>query len=207
MRIIDHIVYAVPDFDKAIEDLEEKLGVRPVTGGKHLLHGTKNALVNLGNTCYLEILAPDSENKEFKGERWMGVDLITESKFTRWAIKSIQIEKESEILRKYEQNRGQISGGERKTPEGESLSWKMTLPFSRPEVDIIPFITDWSSSAFHPTEKLNVCCQLYGLELFHPDSEHVQLVLNQLNVDIEVKYASTPIIKTQILGLNGLITL
>jgi hypothetical protein len=55
-----------------------KLGVKPVIGGRHLLHGTKNALINLGNQCYLEILAKDEENPTFKGTRWMGIDLITQ---------------------------------------------------------------------------------------------------------------------------------
>ena len=35
--LIDHIVYAVPDFDLALSDLAEKLGVNPIIGGRHLL--------------------------------------------------------------------------------------------------------------------------------------------------------------------------
>jgi len=56
---IDHIVLAVPNLEEGILWLEKKLGVRPAYGGQHLTEGTHNALLNLGNNCYLELLAID----------------------------------------------------------------------------------------------------------------------------------------------------
>ena len=61
-REIDHIVYCVPDLENGIDYIEELLGIRPVFGGRHLSNGTKNALLNLGDNCYLEILAVDDES-------------------------------------------------------------------------------------------------------------------------------------------------
>ena len=87
-RKIDHIVYAVPDLSAACDELEELLGVRPIFGGYHDSQGTKNALLNLGNQCYLELLAVDEANTKIEAPRWMGVDLIQHPRITRWAIKS-----------------------------------------------------------------------------------------------------------------------
>ena len=66
MRQIDHIVYTVPNLEKAIDWFAEISGIRPAFGGYHTTQGTKNAVVNLGNSCYLELLAADDANKDIQ---------------------------------------------------------------------------------------------------------------------------------------------
>jgi hypothetical protein len=52
---VDHLVYATPDLDRGIDEIEKLLGVRASPGGQHQGRGTRNALVALGPTAYLEI--------------------------------------------------------------------------------------------------------------------------------------------------------
>jgi hypothetical protein len=203
----DHIVYAVPDFDLALLGLSEKFGVKPVIGGRHLLHGTKNALINLGNQCYLEILAKDEENTTFKGSRWMGLDLITQPTITRWAVKSPDIEKGSAILKDFQSDLGKISSGERLTTDGSLLKWKMTLPKSEPEVDIIPFLLDWSGCSFHPCDRLQNGCELVDIVFYHPQPELIQSVFSSMSIENKILHSPEPKIEVKIKGLNGEISL
>jgi len=202
-RKIDHIVYAVPDLEVAINEFEKLSGVRPVFGGYHTTKGTKNAIVNLGNDCYLEILAIDEGNVSVTPPRWMGIDFIKTPQLTRWSLKSNQLLQDSEILQKYHTEMGIIQGGQRKTNTGE-LTWEMILPLATPAVELAPFMTDWQHSAVHPTHNLPQECELVDLTFTHPNPAVIQSVFDELDVDIIVQKGEKAMIRANIQSPNGL---
>ena len=143
MEKLDHIVYAVPNLEEAMNWFEAKAGIRPIFGGYHTTQGTQNALLKIGEKCYLELLAIDEENKEVTTPRWMGIDLITQPKITRWAIQSSNLQTDSKVLRTYNMEMGNITGGQRKKSDGKLLTWELTMPLAEPEVEVMPFLIDW----------------------------------------------------------------
>lgn len=204
-RQIDHIVYSVPDLEIACNDLEKLLGVRPVFGGYHRTQGTKNALLNLGNQCYLELLAIDEANIEIKPPRWMGIDLITRPQITRWAIKSSTLQQDRLHLKRHNSKLGEIDGGQRKMQDGNVLKWRMILPIAEPVVDIVPFMVDWQGSSHHPTDKLLKGCRLVEVKVFHPQPSIVQAVFENLGVDLKVKKGEEVRISILVEGLKGVV--
>ena len=123
-KTIDHIVYTVSDLDRATIEFEKMTGVRPIFGGYHPSQGTKNALINLDNGAYLELLAKDDSNTNVKPPRWMGVDFLTKDQITRFALKSNTLKKDARFLQKFDAQMGQISGGSRSTTSGSLLQWE-----------------------------------------------------------------------------------
>ena len=206
-RKIDHIVYCVHNLKEAIVDLENKMGVKATIGGAHLTQGTKNALINLGDQCYLEILAIDQTNTDIKAPRWMGIDLLQSAKVTRWALKTQDITQDSKALQQYNSDMGQVTGGSRKMTNGKTLAWQIAMPLPSPEVDIIPFITDWSESEAHPTDSMDHECKLLELRLNHPIPTEVQNLFDQMFIDFKINKSTNATIKAIIQCPNGIVQL
>ena len=199
-------MYAVSDLDEAIFEFEHKLGVTPIFGGYHKTFGTKNALINLNNQTYLELLASDDTNTSVARPRWMGIDFLLKNQITRWAVKSNRLDKDSEVLKKYKPNMGEIKRGSRNTADGSLLEWELIMPLPKPEVELIPFFLDWSTTEKHPSELLpDMGCELLKLYATHPNPDKITSLLGILQCDLEVIKSDITAIKLVIKCPKGII--
>lgn len=161
--------------------------------------------MNLSDECYLEIIAIDPDNHDVQQDRWMGIDLLESPKLIRWAIKSDNLQNDQTILRKYNSEMGEIQPGSRQTASGELLQWELIIPLSTPEVEVIPFVLDWSQSEMHPTEVLeSTPFKLNKIQLTHPEPEKISQFLNELDVEAELVKGIAPTIHAQLQGANGI---
>lgn len=188
---IDHLVYATPDLNRGIEEIEHLLGVKATPGGQHPGRGTRNALVGLGPTAYLEIIAPDPEQPTPTEPRSFGIDGLKQAKLVAWSMKATDLAKlRNEAVRKgvpYDEVR---SGG-RQRPDGIKLSWQTINP-SVPEAEgVLPFFIDWGRSP-HPADTAAKGATLLSLRAEHPNAKSISAMLKQLGIDIPVTYGPTP---------------
>jgi hypothetical protein len=208
MKKVDHLVYTTPNLEATIDDLEAKLGVRPVFGGYHDTQGTKNALINLDNGAYLEILAADDDNTAISPPRWMGVDALTKAQMTRWALKSEDLSDDSQLLKQYDENMGTVFAGSRQNAAGDWLRWKMLLPLATPEVELTPFFVDWRTSDVHPHDVLpDMGCSLVELYATHPEPEMIMARLENLGVKLRVEKGTRVALRAKIKCPKGIIEL
>ncbi len=206
-RQIDHIVLTVSDLQNTMNLFQNTYGIQTQHGGQHKEFGTHNALVNLGNGVYLEILAPDPNNEAFAGKRWMGADLSQNPVVSRWALKSSDLENDQSILSKFNKKYGDIIEGSRQKTDGNMLRWKMIKPLPSPLVDIVPFMVDWTDSDSHPTDSLPVACQLHSIEFGHPEKEKYQQLFEELNVEHKVEVATDVHIRIRLQTDKGIVEL
>lgn len=204
LGLVDHLVYCVHDLEKSIDRIEKEYGLVASVGGRHLNQGTRNALINIGNGCYLELLTIDNENDTVTSDRWMGIDLLTTDKITRWAMKSMTIDQDKDVLSEYKVLLGEMNRGMRQKPNGGMLRWDMTVPASEPEVEVMPFMIDWSHSDAHPVDGLSVQGQLQELRLSHPEPERLRSCFDKLDIRISISEAESASIRALIEGPNGL---
>ncbi|MCY3902185.1 MAG: VOC family protein [Caldilineaceae bacterium] len=210
----DHLVYAAPDLDKAVDKLTALLGVRPSAGGQHP-NGTHNALLSLNQSCYLEVIAPDpAQCSGESGEPLaFGLDELHVGKLTTWAVLAPSLEEVAQAAQAAGYDPGVIVEGGRTRPDGVELRWRTT---KRPEAQeswpppgdgLVPFLIEWGEGTPHPAKTSTQGARLLELSLFHPRPAEVQPMLSALHIDILVAAGPAAAMRARLETPNGIVTL
>lgn len=188
---IDHLVYATPDLDLGVNTIEKTLGVRATPGGQHPGMGTRNALVALGPTSYLEIIGPDPDQPTPAGPRRFGIDALKAPRVIGWVAKSRELEAVSARAASSGVPLGPVIPGSRKRPDGVVLSWRYTDPNIVAADRLVPYFIDWGNSP-HPSATAARGATLVQLRAEHPDAPRVQKMLDALGLHLHVEQGSAP---------------
>ena len=188
---LDHLVYATPDLEATIADLEALLGVRAAYGGRHQGRGTRNALIALSELSYLEIVGPDETQTDVVRPRWLGVDALTTARLVTWAAKCADIERVVEGAARDGVVLGRVTSGSRQTTDGTVLRWQLTDPGALLEGGVIPFLIDWGTTV-HPASTAPRGPALLSLRAEHPEPTRVERAVLALGLDLSVTHASQP---------------
>jgi glyoxalase-like protein len=181
---VDHVILGINDLQKGIEELERRTGVRAAFGGAHPGRGTQNALLSLGGNHYLEILAPNPEEKGGeRAEELLGLAALTP---VGWAVRTHDIAALEKSLRGPGAQAGEIRPGARKRPDGTRLAWK-TLDYAAPSSPLLPFFIEWDPAGAHPSTTSPSGCRLTGLFLEDPKPAALRDALRAADVGVEVR--------------------
>ncbi|HYM82408.1 MAG TPA: VOC family protein [Candidatus Limnocylindria bacterium] len=202
MNRIDHLVYATPDLSQGVEEIEALLGVRASAGGPHPGWGTRNALIALGSTNYLEIIAPDPKQPPPRKPRPFGIDRLAESTLVTWAARSTNLEALAREAGRGGVRLGAVLSGSRLLPDGIELSWRLTDPWTVVADGIVPFFIDWGES-HHPAGVAAPGASLVELRAEHPKWDRVQAMLHTLGLDLSVGEGSQPALIAVVRGPRG----
>jgi hypothetical protein len=206
LQKVDHLVYGTPDLNRGIEEIEKLLGVRATPGGKHPGRGTHNALLGLGPTTYLEIIAPDPEQPQPKTPRPFGLDGLKQPGLIAWAAKGIELDELTRDAARKGVRLGEVTSGSRQRPDGVVLSWRYTNPQTVVAEGIVPFFIDWGQSP-HPAQTAAGGLSLVDMRAEHPDAVRIQNMLRELGIDMPVKRGSRPQLIAVIKGPRGRVEL
>ncbi len=204
--LIDHLVYATPDVEHSITELETRLGIRASLGGQHIGKGTRNALLALGPRTYLEIVGPDHTQPTPASPRWFGIDTLTAPRLVTWAVYSPALTQLCKVATRDGVYLGELGAGKRTRPDGVQLSWEYTDPRAMLADGLVPFFIDWGESP-HPAAQAERGLTLVELRAEHPSLDIVVRMLDVLKVVIPVTKASTSALCAIIAGPNGRIAL
>jgi len=180
---IDHLVYAGPDLNEALDMATVTLGVDAVPGGQHLGLGTRNYLVNLDKGSYLEIIGPDPDQPEPDQPRPFGIDELRDPQLVGWAARTDDIDRAVVAARENDVGLGDPVSMQRETTDGELLSWRLTPP----SAGVIPFLIDWGETP-HPAESLPAAAHLVGLRLETKERDEVKAAVKSLGLEVDVRW-------------------
>ncbi len=176
---LDHFMWVVPDLASGMDEIERLTGVRPIPGGAHEGLGTRNALLGLGDSVYLEILAPDPE-QDMAGTMGAQLAHLGQSGLVAWAVRTENLARVVDGLSASFpdwQARKPLDVS-RKRPDGQLIEWQLLLPGLSHRG--VPFFIDWLTSP-HPTQDLPEECSVESFVVRSADSESLEhLGLGQL---------------------------
>ncbi|MEU1271457.1 VOC family protein [Streptomyces sp. NPDC005799] len=180
---LDHLVLATPDLAATVADFTERTGVEPAPGGAHVGLGTRNHLVSLGGSRYLEIIGPDPEQMRPDGPRPFAVDELASARPVTWAISPPDLDAAVAAARARGYDPGDIRPMSRRRPDGTLLRWRLTDGDTQHPSGLVPFLIDWGSSV-HPTATDLPTTPLLELSASAPDPDEIRPLLSALNAEL-----------------------
>ncbi|MEM9618204.1 MAG: VOC family protein [Pseudomonadota bacterium] len=199
---VDHIIYAVPDLETGMAEIETLLGVRPVIGGRHPQYGTHNALLSLGPSTYLEIIAPAPDMSAPERGYFFGAASDV-SRLAMWVLRTDDIETLSESAVAAGVPLGQIEAGRREKPDGTAITWKASDPYAMPLQGAVPFLIEWGEDTLHPAQSTPPAGELIGLSVEHPRPDDLRRAFDALGVELQITQADAYRLVATVRTLSG----
>lgn len=184
MAQIDHLVWAAPDLDRAIDELQTRTGRRAIAGGAHPGNGTRNAVLGLGGRSYLEILAPDPAQATVATPAASLAKLAGPILHT-FAVATGRLDRVAVKLEQAGLPHAGIIPMSRQLPTGRLVRWRLLIPTGHAYGPLVPFFIDWGDSP-HPADEAQDGCSLTRLSLTHPEAWSLSPLLEKLEVEVEV---------------------
>ena len=180
---VDHIVFTCPTLEAGIEYVYERTGVRAAHAGSHPGVGTHNALLSLGDDCYLEIIAPDPNQPEPDQPRPFSLDdPRTHFRFNAFAVHpnpptSMLALVNDMVVRGLDP--GPIHETSRRKPDGSMLSWQLTSlsVAAGPR----PWLIDWGATP-SPASSSPEGCTLVNLRCYGPQAREMDGMLHLMGL-------------------------
>jgi len=200
MTGLDHIILGIDDLDRGVAWVERHTGVRAIFGGVHPGRGTQNALLALGPSCYLEILAPDHRQSSLA---WFTQVLtLREPKLISWAVHTPDL---AALAQAAVAAGFPIDGphdGARSRPDGKILSWKL-FHLHDDRGGLLPFFIEWGRDSVHPAADAPPGCHIETFELQSPEAQALTSVCQTLAIDVRVEPAEKPLMLARIASPRG----
>lgn len=183
MNQLDHLVVTAADLASGCAYIQALLGVAPGAGGEHQGMATHNRLMRLGDSVYLEVIAPNPEAPLPVRARWFGMDDPSRLRVPRLATWVVRTSAIHDVVQGLGWDPGPIHPMQR-----GPWQWQITIPQDgQMQADgLLPTCIQWQGHQ-HPTDLMPASgCRLLRLELLHDAQYDLTGQLHALSLSQEV---------------------
>ncbi len=197
---VDHLVWYAADLAEGMRDFTERLDCPPLHGGVHPGEGTRNAVLSLGDSTYLEILGRDPAQPEDNLDP--EIRDLAGSGLYHWAVGGVDLEElRSNVLAEGLEGSCLVTGG-RVLPNGGWLGWKLFGLRNHSFGALVPFFIDWTNSE-HPAKTAPRGGSLITISVFSPAPDELGAIYRILGLDITITPAATPALSAVLQSRSG----
>lgn len=177
----DHLVITAASLQAGMAWVEERLGVSmaPRIGGEHVRLGTHNALLQLGDGFYLEVIAIDPAAPTPARARWFGLDALPKDaapRLAHWVARTNDIHAAVAA--------SPISPGPVQAMSRGALNWLITIADDGQLAadGVMPSLIQWQADPHPATALPDLGCRLVQLELAHPQAAAIGETLHAIGL-------------------------
>ena len=199
-KLLDHILLGCNDLGVGIDYVYQRTGIRAAAGGVHPGAGTKNALLSLGPSRYLEIIAPDPLQPASSDPR--GLAGLKNPALMGWAAHRHDLSEFATLLRGAGIECVGPNPGSRSRPDGTTLKWR-TLALKEVREGVLPFFIEWDSHSLHPSVDAPAGCRLTDFGIGTPDPSALKALAEKLQLDVQIHQSNEARLAATIVGPKG----
>ena len=205
---VDHLLIGAADLDAGIQWVYGRTGVRAAFGGVHPGGGTRNALLSLQRRRYLEVIAPDPAQSEYRFR--VDVRSLARPQLVTWAAATPDADA---VARRARAAGLEVTGpdaGSRARPDGVVLRWRIVSvknDLGSAGVEPIPFFIEWDPRSPHPSIDSPGGCDLLSFRIAHPRPADLKAALDALGISVPVDAAERPRLTATLSTPRGEVTL
>jgi hypothetical protein len=188
MNKLDHLLWACANLDDAVSQLQALSGATVHRGGSHPGGGTRNALLGLNNTTYLEIIGPDPE-QDISGTHGELMASLPMPRLITYAVACADFNMTKTRLNAIGLTMAAPVAASRELEDGQLLHWQSASITGHDFGPFVPFLINWGDSP-HPSASLAPECKLADFSLKHPNADGLNQVLTALQLDIRCETGS-----------------
>lgn len=170
---IDHLVLAALDLEALGRWWSEQTGTAATPGGAHTGRGTRNQLVGIDATTYIELIGRDPDQPEPRQPRGFDIDDRPGIRFARFAMAVDDLDAVAATIARHGIEPGPVFDMERTRPDGVRLAWRLCVPPDPALAGVMPFFIQWAPDAPHPAADLASVCSLESLSMTHPEASSI----------------------------------
>ena len=149
---VDHVIFGVADLDLAVERFAERYQLAAQAGGEHPQLGTRNCLVPVGDGQYVELMAVADPASSHPLPRFLSAAIVTGDRPVALCIAPDDLDATAGRLALA------VVDGERRTPAGAVVRWRMAGLESALGPERLPFFIDWGGDGPGLDPALNGDC-------------------------------------------------
>lgn len=202
---LDHLVIAGTDLLALAAWWTQTTGVAPARGGSHPGYGTRNALVGVDQTTYIELIAPDPDQPEPPNPRPFGIDDLEplSVQLLTFALAVDDLDEAVERVHAGGIEPGAIGSMSRTLGDGRLLRWRLAIPPLAAFGGAQPFLIEWGEDMPHPASELEPSVQITEFTVAHPDPERLQAALEAIGSPVPVGTAPAPTVAAVLRTAGG----
>ncbi len=186
---LDHIAVTAFSLEAGAAFVRECLGVSPQAGGEHPRMATHNLLLRLGESTYLEVIAPNPAVPPPGRARWFALDRLgaqSPPALSTWVVRSADIRAACAAAAEPLGNIEAMSRG--------ALDWLIAIPEDGevPLDGAAPALIEWPAGV-HPAARMEEKgLSLARLEIFSAQAERLTRLLESLALEAPVVVLPAP---------------